>query len=429
MKSVLFLLVTVIAFNGISQNDSFRKGRCNTTIELHKQMEKENPQYVQNRVELENFTKKYVEKNTKADVVTIPVVVHIIHDGDDIGANENISEAQILSQIQVLNEDYGGTNANISNVPAEFTSITATDPEIQFCLAQQDPDGFLTTGIVRYDMGRSSWNTIPSIDNTIKSATIWDRDKYLNIWVVQFGGFLNGVLGFAQFPGFPSPNTDGIVITYEAFGRAPENPFTSIAGLGTNPFNGGRTASHEVGHWLNLLHSWGDGGCSSSDSVSDTPTQVNTYMGCISTPQISCGSSDAYMTFLSEVDDACMLMFTNGQKMRMHATLNSTRASLLTSNGCVPGIINSISEKELNLGEKINLFPNPASAEFMLDVKDLKIESITLIDIVGKEILKNISTVKNTKTIRVDINDLQKGVYIVRIKTTKGIVYKNLSIN
>lgn len=262
----------------------------------------------------------------------IPVVVHVLHNGDAVGSGENISDAQVLSQITVLNEDFSATNADFGNTPAVFTSI-ATNMDVQFCLAQTDPNGQPTTGINRVNTGVASYTT--STIEAAKPATQWDPTKYFNIWVCRLSG---GVLGYAQFPNSGNANTDGVVIGYNYFGST---------GAVSAPYNKGRTATHEVGHCFGLFHIWGDDGnaCTGSDNVADTPNQANENYGCPNfATNTSCGNSgDMSMNYMDYTDDACMYMFTNGQKAVVDAVLASAprRASLLTSTVCAAAAINA----------------------------------------------------------------------------------------
>ena len=159
----------------------------------------------------------YHNRDTVAnEIITIPVVVHVLYHT----ANQNITNSQILSQLKVLNEDFRRLNSNIYSVPAAFRGVSA-DPLIQFCLAQQDPNGNFTTGINRYPVNGFSEPTTNYIDANYKPATIWDRNKYLNIWSCDISNSGNQILGYAQFPGepisaaFPNPElTDGVVVLY-----------------------------------------------------------------------------------------------------------------------------------------------------------------------------------------------------------------------
>jgi len=269
-------------------------------------------------------TNKYGMNSVTGTIYQIPVVVHIVYNT----TAQNITDAQVQSQIAVLNEDFRRTNADKGNTPAGFASLAA-DCEIQFCLASVSPTGAATTGIVR----KYTTTTSFSQDDGVKYSSsggddAWPATKYLNIWVCNLGG---GLLGYAQFPGGPAA-TDGVVIYYKYFGRG---------GSAVAPYNKGRTATHEVGHWLNLYHIWGDdnGACTGSDQVSDTPNQGAEHYGCPGFPSSSCSNGangDMFMNYMDYTDDACMNMLTLGQKTRMRALFNTggAKAALLTSNGC-----------------------------------------------------------------------------------------------
>lgn len=283
----------------------------------------------------------------KSNVYTIPVIVHVIHNSNEaVGQGRNISQAQINSQIDVLNEDFRRTNADAAQTPAPFAAVAA-DIEIQFCMAQVDPNGtpLAQPGIHRVSatsIGLSNTTTgysTATIDGTIKPATSWDPNRYFNIWVCQLSG---GLLGYAQFPSNSgltglnanggAANTDGVVIGYNYFGRV---------GTLSPPFNLGRTATHEVGHWLGLRHIWGDGNCA-SDFCNDTPTQSNSTTGCPSYPNAAgCSGSPnppgrMFQNYMDYSNDGCMNVFTANQKTRMRTVMQNSprRVQLLTSNVC-----------------------------------------------------------------------------------------------
>ena len=265
---------------------------------------------------------------TGAVTLTIPVVVHVLYST----AAENISDAQIQSQIDVLNEDYHKLNADYTKTPSAFAGQVA-DVGIQFVLAKRSPSGTATTGIERKSSSTTSWGTADKIKSTSTGGlNAWPAGQYLNLWVGTIGG---GILGYAQFPG-GAASTDGVVISPVYFGRT---------GSVTAPYNLGRTGSHEVGHWLNLNHIWGDDGtaCTGTDNVSDTPNQADENYGKPVFPQVSCSNGpngDMFMNYMDYVDDAAMFMFSTGQSTRMNALFASggARASLLTSQGGVaPG--------------------------------------------------------------------------------------------
>ena len=263
------------------------------------------------------------QRSAAAISVTIPVVVHVLYSN----ASENISDAQIASQIAVLNEDFHKLNADANKTPTAFAGLAA-DPGIQFVLAKRDPSGLTTTGIERKSSTTTSWGTADNIKKTSTGGlNAWPMGQYLNLWVGTIGG---GILGYAQFPGGAAA-TDGVVISPVYFGRT---------GIVTAPYNLGRTASHEVGHWLNLNHIWGDdnGACTGTDNVTDTPNQGAENYGKPVFPHVSCSNGangDMFMNYMDYVDDDAMFMFSTGQSTRMNALFaaGGARASLLTSAG------------------------------------------------------------------------------------------------
>ena len=224
--------------------------------------------------------------------VNIPVVVHVVYSN----AQENISDAQINSQIAVLNDDFSATNSDAANTPSEFASLVA-DSDITFTLAS----------VQRHSNSKTSWGTNDQVKSTYPPVS---PSTTLNIWVCNIGG---GILGYAQFPGGPSA-TDGVVISPQYFGNT---------GYVSAPFDKGRTATHEVGHYLNLRHIWGDGRCRQDDFVADTPSSDGPNYGCPSFPTVNCKSTDMTMNYMDYTNDACMYMFSEGQKSRMRTIFMS----------------------------------------------------------------------------------------------------------
>ncbi len=284
------------------------------------------------------------QKSYNADGVTvyrIPVVVHVVHKGEAEGDETNISENQILSQIAVLNEDFRKLNADSINIPAEFKPLYS-NIGFEFIMAKRDPNNQATNGIVRVNGGQNLWSMSEDVD--LKATSYWPSEDYLNIWVAPLSG---AFLGWAQFPqsdildGLDPPynaNTDGVVITYNAFGSIAKDP---AANLQPN-FNLGRTVTHEVGHFFGLRHIWGDGGCGIDDYVSDTPLAEDDYTGCptMGTSTTSCGSQDMFMNYMDYVYDDCMNIFSIGQKDRMIIIMENSprRLSLTNSAGLLPPI-------------------------------------------------------------------------------------------
>ncbi len=300
------------------------------TMDVHFRLLRDSADYAQARIQIENDALDYragMRDFVARGTVRIPVVVHVVWNTPA----QNIADTQITSQIDVLNRDFRRLNPDAANVPAVWQGLVA-DSQIEFFLATQDPAGNPTNGITRT---RTTAASFVDDDRVKSSATggvdAWPADRYLNIWVCQLGG---GLLGYAQFPGGPAA-TDGVVITHTGFGTS---------GTAAAPFNLGRTATHEIGHWLNLFHIWGDerpgeDPCSRSDMVDDTPNQGTENVGKPTFPKVSCGNGpngDMFMNYMDYVDDDTMFMFTLGQLARMNACLEGPRRSFLTNQVTAP---------------------------------------------------------------------------------------------
>jgi hypothetical protein len=339
MKVFLYTVLIFLLFNLPVIGQQFV--RTCATEEILNGQRQSNPSIIKNMEEIERYTQDYLKKYPKGQggraITTIPVVVHVVY--DQAVPVQNISDAQIQSQIDILNQDFSGTNSEISGSNFNSTAFPlgvfnglVSNPEIQFCLASQDPNGFSTTGITRKASTRTNWDTDTSLKRSASGGVDpWDRSKYLNIWVCRISlSTANVVLGYAQLPG-GDPTTDGVVVDYRFFGNI---------GTAVSPFNKGRTATHEIGHWLNLKHIWGDASCG-DDLVSDTPKQNAANTGCPVYPHLStCTGTPVEMTmsYMDYTNDACMYMFSTGQKARMKAVLSSgaARGSLSSSPGCLP---------------------------------------------------------------------------------------------
>ena len=257
---------------------------------------------------LENGTEKFIQARKAGRVladgtIEIPVVVNVLYRT----SAENISDARIAEQISVLNKDFGATNSDISKVPSEFSAVAAGDTKVRFRLAKT----------VRKSTTVRSWKTNDAMKkSSSKGIDATDPTQYFNIWVV---GDMSSILGYATFPESSGLWNDGVVLAA---------PFVGVTGASA-PYNLGRTATHEVGHYLNLRHIWGDANCG-SDLVADTPTQTTANYGKPTYPLMNtCGGvsrSVMFMNYMDYVDDAAMFMFSAGQKDRMQAVLTSTGA-------------------------------------------------------------------------------------------------------
>ena len=302
----------------------------------HYYLAETDPAYRDNRraIELTTRTARIAARTT---VIRIPVVVHVLHNSDA----EDLGQEQIDSQIAALNRDYRMRNEDRDQIPAAFRAL-AVDTMIEFALAVRDPRGNTTTGVTRtrtsiaeFPYNEGDRDATRKLDEMIKfdgfGKSAWPRNSYLNLWTCNLGG---GLLGYAQFPGGPAA-TDGVVIG---------NRFLGSTGIARAPFNLGRTGVHEVGHWLNLLHIWGDdnGDCTRSDAVDDTPNQSGPNFSSVrigNFPRVSCNNGpngDMFMNYMDYVDDDTMFMFTAGQLRRMNTTLSGPRSSLANSAGLTP---------------------------------------------------------------------------------------------
>ena len=270
---------------------------------------------------LERFTDRCIQSGRASRLmrqeITISVVVHVVFKSPA----ENISAAQVRSQITALNRDYQAKNRGVAGVPNVWKGLAAS-PKLRFVLATRDARGNPTHGITRTKTTRDNFGTGDSVKTSADGVAPWPTRQYLNLWVCTLAG---GLLGYAQFPGGPTA-TDGVVILNTAFGTV---------GTAATPFDLGRTATHEVGHWLNLRHIWGDrDDCGGTDSVSDTPNAQHPNYGTPTFPHPSCHNApdgDMFMNYMDYVDDRAMVMFTTGQAARMNATFAGPRSSFLAT--------------------------------------------------------------------------------------------------
>ena len=315
MKNILTLLLTncILLLNA--------QDRCGTEAYTLQLMER-HPQYKIAKKKVNSETEKWIHQHANYSVktiITIPVVVHVVWKTN----TQNISDSQIESQIDVLNKDYRRANIDQIMTPSIWQDIAA-DCEIEFCLAKIDPNGNPSNGINRVETAHGQFGMNTDIHTTSAGgANDWPNDDYLNIWVCDLG---SGLLGYASPPSNFIGDGDGLVIGYRYFGTS---------GSVQSPYNKGRTATHEIGHWLNLDHIWGWGSCG-NDQVSDTPTQEQENYSCPGFPSVSicddpqtqgviednAPNGDMFMNYMDYVNDACMNMFTNGQKARMLSAIN-----------------------------------------------------------------------------------------------------------
>ena len=280
----------------VETTEVFEGRKCAAHDVLEEEMLKD-PSLAKRMDDIERFTEEFVSQRRllSTGVIEIPVVVNVLYKT----TAQNISLTQIQSQITALNNDFKALNSDYNNTPSFFQPARSGNFGIQFVLET----------VNRKSTNKTSWSTNNAMKfNSQGGINATSPTTKLNIWVCNMG---NGILGYAQFPGGAS-STDGVVIDDNAFGTV---------GTVTSPFNKGRTATHEVGHWLNLRHIWGDATCG-SDLVSDTPQHNTANYGCPTYPHLStCTGTPVEMTmnYMDYTNDACMYMFTQGQKTRAMA--------------------------------------------------------------------------------------------------------------
>lgn len=379
-------------------------------------------QSIEAKVQQKKMQRLQKSGNTTNAVVTIPVVVHVIHNGDAIGNNENISDEQVMSQIQVLNEDY----RKMMGTPGYNTDPVGADTEIEFCLAQVDPDGNPTTGIDRVQRNPVDydWNNVEAM----QEDTQWDPDDYMNIWVCNIDPQIQ-LLGFAQFPNnsdlegaanYNGPaDTDGVVISYQYFGS--EDIYDD--GEYEWPYNKGRTTTHEVGHFFGLEHIWGVGGsnpnCNDSDFCDDTPESNGPNATC--QQHFSCGSYDMIENYMDYTNDDCMNIFTEDQKDRMMTVLENSprRGSLTTSNKCTT----TAATEDFRLLNGINVYPNPAQDVLNIAVANGELpDGYAIYNSLG-QVMANMK-ISGETNLAVNTSGYSNGIYFIKID--KGTQSKTL---
>lgn len=380
----------------------------------------DDPAYMQRFQSVEDAAQSWLANNRSAvggSVITIPTVVHIVYKD----ATQNLSDAQIYSQMDVLNADFRRLNADTLLTRPEFDSVAA-DFEVEFCLATTDPQGNSTTGITRTSSAGGQLLGWFGPQDDVKSTSTggidpWPTDQYLNIWVCDL---LPILAGYAQFPG-EDPATDGVVIGYNFFGTM---------GTATPPYNKGRTTTHEVGHWVGLRHVWGDGDCSMDDFVDDTPVAdaanqggcLNIVNSCTDAPFDFNDQVENYMDYSS---DSCMNMFSEGQKARAWSFFNTDRISLFSSNGCSL----AVSTTQALPSNLFDLYPNPTNGNVNLHWNgtagaDLEVE---VFNAVGQVILHREMQLGNRRA-QIELDDMAPGTYFVRVKSSEGVSNKRLMV-
>jgi hypothetical protein len=285
-------------------------------------------QWMQQKISVGKSNLFQEKSQIQSQILQVPVVFHIIHKGESIGTGTNLSQERIDRQLAILNEDFNKSNADTLETLLEF-QLLASNAEIEFVYARQDPQGFETTGIVRVLGSAGSYSY--QNRSSLSAESYWPAESYLNIWVADLAG---SSLGWAEFPVSNLPGLeeasnnrliDGVSVDYLYFGENPSSPSFESKG---------RTATHEMGHFFGLRHIWGDGGCAVDDYCDDTPESSSSSTGC-NLSKTTCGTLDMVQNFMDYTDDACMSLFSLNQRARMRTVIENSprRLSLTTSEG------------------------------------------------------------------------------------------------
>ena len=366
----------------------------------------------------------------------IPVVFHVLNYGEPTGQGTNVSSGQIYSQLEVLNEDFRRRNADFGSVPPQFQAV-AGDAAIEFFPARDNPRGerLREPGINRIAVQRQAgffW-TNDTFDQQFKPGSIWDPARYLNVWVVDSLRTSSGVTaGYAQFPdlsnlaGLPTRNgpaqTDGLVVRFNRLGSVTKAPWATV--LNNARFDRGRTLTHEVGHFLGLLHTF-EGGCLGGDACDDTPPQDFGTSRCPTTQQ-SCGRPSMIQNYMDFTDDLCMGLFTTCQVQRMRTVLEVSprRRELLTSNVGVGDIATGWLDPVL--AQTVQVYPNPATGSVRVQMPfRVEATSYGIFNAVGQRI--QAERVAGT-LLQIDISTLIPGLYLLELGTERGNVVKKLVV-
>ena len=367
---------------------------------------------------------------TNGGVYTIPVVVHIVYSS----TGQNIDDEFVFSQLEVLNEDFRRLNTDADETPAAFEG-DADDAQIEFCLAMQDPDGVIHSGITRTETDITSWslfvatgadNYADNVKFTAKGGEdAWPRADYLNIWVCNMTG---GILGYATPPGGVATK-DGVVIGYKYFGD------DSPGGV----YDLGRTATHEVGHWLSLKHVWGDDDfaaepqCGGSDGIDDTPNQEDATYGNPTFPLLDdCSALSPgiqFMNYMDYTDDGAMNMFSNDQITKMRDILETSRSTIPESVGCEEGGVD-INEVLKNKLIQLSIYPNPSKNEFIFQMKNFENKDIAIevYNLTGELIDRILVSNTGDDKVVFDAQNLGAGDYLVKASDGEFILTQKITV-
>lgn len=334
------------------------------------------------------------------DTLHIPMVIHVLASSEE----QDVSDEQIQSQILSLNEDFNASNDDLTKVMADFQSNVSAC-RLMFFLTKIDLQGNPHDGIIRHSTTHGPFGNDDIYDSEKGGAEVWDPTKFLNVWVCDL---TFGVDGLSSVPGSESYK-DGVVIDFEAFGTI---------GTAQEPTNMGRTATHEIGHWLGLAHTWGTGGCASDDGIADTPPQGASSNCDISAS--SCGELEMAQNFMNSGADSCLLFFSLGQCDSMRSVLNSIRSGVI-DNGVPAGT------KGDELRSEIHLFPNPCG-DFGINIQVGEgLFDVRLFDYLGILRFENLLHAENG-SIFVPTNELPPGPYKIILRQGTKVHHKHFML-
>ncbi len=426
-----YILLPVLALISISTHAQHQ--RCGTPQAIQYQ-DQLTPGYAQSV--LETFEAAKANQNKSNSIYTIPVVVHVVYNTPA----QNLPDSVILNQIQVLNEDYNRENADTVNLRSEFLPI-AGSPKIKFQLAQIDENGMPTTGITRTSTSTASFGSLAVLggsfdDLEMVKSTVdgghdpWDQSRYLNIWICNmsinfFGQEIPAILGYATppagLPNWPVGSTnglsDGVVLQFQAVGRNNSNPLDTGGGVVDVE---GRTATHEVGHYLGLRHIWGDGDCTQEDGVDDTPNADSESQQDCDPSKNTCTDNilgmdlpDMIENYMDYSAETCQNSFTQGQVDLMHGVLDGPRFDLVNGNPA------SILEATII---DWNVSPNPSEGIIQVNSEEI-LKTVEIINLQGERIVMN---TPNAQSETFDLSAFASGVYIVRISNGTNFAHKRI---
>ena len=454
MKKILSLTILVIASNLIFAQVNTKK--CITTTIVQEEL-KNNQEYKLIKQELAKYQKNNKDIAYKNQLTTtIPIVIHIVHRiQDNINSNTNISNAQIEDQLRILNEDYSKTNPEFPNPPRNTFLTESGNPQLKFCLASIDPNGNPTTGITRTPTSKLSWDADDNNESNYMKLTSqggidnWDPLRYLNIWVCNLTNSNGGgqTLGYAYLPGLQGNNNqswkDGLVVDYQFFGTTGSVSASS----------GGRTATHEIGHYLGLNHTFceetdaqGSAICCDNDNdswwggnVDDTPACKDIYFGPVNsnTNNNTCNDlsySNIFNSNVLDMDENYMSyardtwMFSQGQVELMLTILNASTNQGgrrdLWQNSTVTVDCSGLVDINESQSNNLHIYPNPTTGDLFIS-SNIKINNISVYNIIGKEVISDAKTNNNI----LDISQLSNGVYFIKMSMNNATVTKKIILS